>query len=89
MVINLLACAGKDEGWVLSGGSASKVAGDGSGGVGKPDGAKRKVLTLQDVREEYQGELDRRSVIENGKWGFGFGGDDDGGGGGVEATDVS
>ena len=81
-VINLLACAGKDEGWVLSGGSASGVAGDGIGGFGKPEGAKRRVVTLQDVRANYQKELDRRSVIENGWYDFG-------GGGGGEAMDVS
>lgn len=80
-VINLLACAGKDEGWVLSGGSASRVAGDGMGGFGKPEGAKRKVVRLQDVRREYQGELDRRSVVENGRFGFG---DDAGGGEGMD-----
>lgn len=96
MVINLLACAGgKDERWVLSGGSASRVAGDGGagvgglgggGGAGKPEGARRKVLTLQDVRDEYQRELDRRSVIENGRWSFG----DGGAGAGVgEEMDVS
>lgn len=73
MVINLLACAGKDEGWVLSGGSASRIAGDGVGGFGKPEGARRKVTTLQDVREEYQKELDRRSVIESGRYDFGGG----------------
>ena len=80
IVINLLACAGPDEGWVLNGGSASGVAGDGVGGVSKPEGAKRKIVTLQDVRAAYQKELDRRSVIENGQYDFGGRG---------EAMDVS
>ena len=85
-VINLLACAGPNEGWVLSGGSANGVAGDGIGGVSKPEGARRKVVTLQDLRAGYQKELDRRSIIQNGQYDFGGGG---GGGGGVEAMDVS
>ena len=79
-VINLLACAGPNEGWVLKGGSANGVAGDGIGGVSKPEGAKRKVVTLRDLRANHQKELDRRSVIENGQYGFGGRG---------EAMDVS
>ena len=76
-VINLLACAGKEEGWVLSGGSTS----GGEGSVDGPAGTKRKMVTLQDVRRGYQKELDRRSVIESGRYDFG--------GGGGEAMDVS
>jgi nuclear pore complex protein Nup160 len=60
-VINLLSCSG--EGWVLSGGK------DGRGS----ELGKRKVVTLEDVRKKYQDELDRRSLIENGRFGFGEG----------------
>lgn len=60
-VINLLACIPGD-GWVLSGG-------DDADGIG---GRKRKLVTIKDVRKEYQDELDRRSMIENGRFGFGY-----------------
>jgi len=55
-VVNLLACAGKDNGWVLSADASGK--------------AKRRVVTIGDVRGGYQRELDRRSVIESGRFGF-------------------
>ena len=60
-VINLLACVPGD-GWVLSGG-------DDADGIG---GRKRRLVTIKDVRKEYQDELDRRSMIENGRFGFGY-----------------
>lgn len=63
-VINLLSCAG--EGWVLSGGKERR-------GSGVMVGGTRKIVTLEDVRKNYQEELDRRSVIENGRFGFGEG----------------
>lgn len=55
-VINLLACAGEGNGWVLS---------EDVGGKGK-----RKIVEVKDVRVQYQRELDRRSVIEGGRFGF-------------------
>lgn len=60
-VINLLACAG--EGWVLSGGDEGAKIGNGE---------KRRVVMIKDVRKSYQDELDRRSMIENGRFGFGY-----------------
>lgn len=76
-IINLLSCAG--EGWVLSGGKERKgtEGGGGGGGAvgGKAEGGKRKVVTLEDVRRSYQEELDRRSVLENGRFGFDEGDD--------------
>lgn len=70
-VINLLACAGKENDWVLS---------EGDGG-GLKMGAhavkeKRKVVTIHDVRRDYQSELDRRSIIESGRFGFVGGGEE-------------
>ena len=44
----------------------SKDGEEGKGGTGK-----RKVVTIGDVRVDYQRELDRRSVIEAGRFGFG------------------
>lgn len=61
-VINLLACAGKENGWVLS----RDVDGKGNKG-------KRRVVTIADVRNGYQKELDRRSIIESGRFEFGGG----------------
>lgn len=61
-VINLLACAGEGNGWVFSE--------DVSGGKGK-----RKIVQVGDVRALYQKELDRRSVIEGGRFGFVGGGE--------------
>lgn len=69
-VINLMACIGGDEAntddkrgeaWVLS----------------AADGGKRKVVTIEDVRKGWQKELDRRSVVEGGRWGFGLGNGDE------------
>lgn len=62
-VVNLLACAGEENAWVLA---------DVNRAVGR--GGKRKVVTIGDVRGEYQRELDRQSVIESGRFGFGGGG---------------
>ncbi|KAL8905983.1 MAG: hypothetical protein Q9207_002314 [Kuettlingeria erythrocarpa] len=65
-VINLLACIGSEESdthekrseaWLLS----------------AVDGGKRRVVSIEDVRKGWQKELDRRSVVEGGKWGFGLG----------------
>lgn len=68
-LINLLACAGKENGWVLS---------EGDGGALRMANhaveEKRKVVTIEDVRRAYQKELDTRSVIESGRFGFGVGG---------------
>ena len=58
-------------GWVFIGG-----ANNADGGV-----KKRKVVTLGDVRAEYSAELDRRSVLEAGRFGIV-------GGGGGEMMDV-
>lgn len=62
-VINLLACAGEGNRWVLS---------EDVGGKGK-----RKIVEIKDVRAQYQKELDRRSVIEGGRFGFVGGGGDE------------
>ncbi len=77
-VINLLCCAGEEDRWVLSEG------GDG-GGRGR-----RGLVRVGDIREWYQGELDRWGVIEGGRFGFGggFGGGDGAMGGGVDEMDV-
>lgn len=71
-VINLLACAGEkeaDDAWVLT--DAFEAS---PGKKGAPAKKKRKLVTVKDVRAAYQKELDRRSVLESGRWGFGLDG---------------
>jgi len=68
-VINLLACAGQDNSWVLSR--------DSTDNKGVPSvKERRKLVTIGDVRGFYQKELDRRSVIEGGRYGFAGGADE-------------
>ncbi|KAL8673373.1 MAG: hypothetical protein Q9168_002199 [Polycauliona sp. 1 TL-2023] len=64
-IINLMACiddgeSDTKEAWLLS--SAER--------------GKRKVVTIEEVRKGWQTELDRRSVVEGGRWGFGMMGDE-------------
>ena len=68
-VVNLMACVGEGEAWVLSGGEEEE------------GGKRRKVVTIGDVRRGYQEELDRRAVIEGGRFGIL-------GGGGGEEMDI-
>jgi len=56
VAIDAFALLGEDEGWVLVG--------------GKEVGKKRKVVTVGDVRRGYQEELDRRCVLESGRFGI-------------------
>jgi len=61
VLINTLACLGKEDGWVL----AEGVEGENSGSSRK---SKRRIVTLDDVRRDYQGELDRRSEMQQGRF---------------------
>jgi len=71
VLINTLACCGRDEGWILaepiiesSGVTQQQQRGNNSdGGRGK-----RRIITLEDVRREYQAELDRRSEMVQGRF---------------------
>ncbi|MCJ1245029.1 hypothetical protein MMC30_002230 [Trapelia coarctata] len=63
VAINAFALVGEDEGWVLVG--------------GREVGKKRKVVTVGDVRKSFQEELDRRSVLESGRFGIVGGADDE------------
>ncbi|KAI9872539.1 MAG: hypothetical protein M1830_001507 [Pleopsidium flavum] len=63
-LINILASTDPSQAWILA--------------EGQGEGQKRKVLTLEDVRAEYQAELDRRAAIESGRFAFvGAGGADE------------
>ncbi|RDL42087.1 Uncharacterized protein BP5553_02066 [Venustampulla echinocandica] len=59
-LINALSCVDPKQAWILSEEIPRR-------GVGSKNGAtpKRSVVTLDDIRKEYQGELDRIAAIEN------------------------
>lgn len=69
MLINVLSCVEKKQAWITKEGFLGKSNGAEAGN------GKRKVVTLADIRQEYQGELDRIAAIENNQ--FGFAADDD------------
>ena len=83
MLINTLACCGEEEGWILAeridalesrdqpkmstfGKKSGSTTGDDTRTSKKVP--KRKIVTLEDVRREYQAELDRRSEIFQGRF---------------------
>ena len=80
-VINLLACCGdEDEAWLLTDAfDGAQIKTQGARKDDKKDAVKKKrhLVTIKDVRAEYQKELDRRSMLENGRWGFGLDGAED------------
>ncbi|KAI1373644.1 nucleoporin Nup120/160-domain-containing protein [Hypoxylon crocopeplum] len=65
MLINVLSCVDQKQAWVAVDGPPRSV----KLGVG-PDPAKRRVVTLADIRKEYQDELDRITAIQNDQFGF-------------------
>jgi nuclear pore complex protein Nup160 len=65
-VINALSCVDSKQAWILSEEPLRKSA-TGSKNTTQP---KRKVVTLDDVRKEYQEELDRIAAIENNQFAF-------------------
>ena len=72
MLINALSCVDPKQAWI----TIEEVAPPETEGV--PNGGsepKRKVVTLADLRRQYQAELDRIAAIQNNQ--FGFTGDDD------------
>ncbi|KAL1306833.1 hypothetical protein AAFC00_005489 [Neodothiora populina] len=78
--INALACLGKEDGWVLvdHASSSSVVVVGAAAAAAAAAAKKRKIVTLEDVRREYQTELDRRSDMLHGRFpllggGGGFG----------------
>nr|POE47347.1 nucleoporin [Quercus suber] len=58
LLINTMACCGEDDAWILAQPIIS---------VHGPD-AKRKLITLADVRREYNEEMDRRSDVLAGRF---------------------
>lgn len=73
MLINALSCVDPKQAWI----TVEEVSDDEasmSGGSGK-SGPKRKVVTLAELRRQYQAELDRVAAIQNNQ--FGLAADDD------------
>lgn len=68
MLINVLSCVDHKQAWITTEGAPNSRA---SGSLGGP--GKRKVVTLADIRREYQNELDRIAAIENNQFGFAAG----------------
>jgi nuclear pore complex protein Nup160 len=60
LLINALSCVDEKQAWVFCEGSDPSVKAEG----------KRRVVTLADVRREYQDELDRIAAIQNNQFGF-------------------
>lgn len=74
MLINTLASVQPDQAWILAEQRVDENAP--AWGIGKAKGIlKRRVVTLEDLRKEYQAELDRVSAMENGQFAF-AGGDE-------------
>jgi DNA repair protein RAD51/nuclear pore complex protein Nup160 len=69
LLINAMACIGKNDAWVLYEPIAEKK-GLINGTKGEKREGKRRLVTLEDVRREYQEELDRRAALEQGRFGF-------------------
>lgn len=73
-LINTLSLVTEQDQYLLVG------QGEGEGGLkGVPDGkaAPRRLVTLEDLRREYQAELDRVAAMETGRFAFSAGGGDE------------
>ena len=65
-LINALSCVDPKQAWIVYEEPAGKTNGAGGG----KEQAKRKVVTLEDVRRSYQEELDRIAAIQNNQFAF-------------------
>ncbi|KAI0526130.1 nucleoporin Nup120/160-domain-containing protein [Xylaria bambusicola] len=67
MLINVLSCVEQKQAWI----TAEEVPyPQAASGKGAPVSGKRRVVTLADIRKEYQDELDRIAAIQNNQFGF-------------------
>ncbi|KAL8738097.1 MAG: hypothetical protein Q9181_001083 [Wetmoreana brouardii] len=70
-VINLMACIDNEQD--RSDNTDGQVTQRGGAWLlNSAKGAKRRVVTISDIRKDWQRELDRRTVVEAGRWGFGM-----------------
>ncbi|KAL5628644.1 hypothetical protein BROUX41_002035 [Berkeleyomyces rouxiae] len=67
LLINALSCVDRKQAWIFSEELPTSLDGRTAMVVGEP---KRKVVTLADVRKQYQMELDRIAAIQNNDFGF-------------------
>ncbi|KAJ9647731.1 hypothetical protein H2199_001505 [Coniosporium tulheliwenetii] len=83
-LMNVLACVEKDNAWILAEQTEeerearveeARKKNKGAGGAQKKVelGPRRKVVSLEDVRKEYQEELDRVAMVGAGRFAFGAG----------------
>ncbi|KAH7223220.1 nucleoporin Nup120/160-domain-containing protein [Fusarium oxysporum] len=61
LLINALSCVEPKQAWIYD---------ESSAGFGQKDAGKRKVVSLADIRKQYQDELDRIAAIHNNQFGF-------------------
>ena len=69
LLINAMACVGKEEAWVIREPIAQKNGLINGTAKEKKEG-KRGLVTLDDIRREYQEELDRLAALEHGRFAF-------------------
>ncbi|KAI1814740.1 nucleoporin Nup120/160-domain-containing protein [Poronia punctata] len=69
MLINVLSCVDQKQAWITTEEYQAPPATKGAPAVR----GKRKVVTLADIRKEYQDELDRIAAIQNNQFGFAAG----------------
>ncbi|OTA52810.1 hypothetical protein K449DRAFT_470284 [Hypoxylon sp. EC38] len=67
MLINVLSCVDPKQAWVTVEGQARPIK---PGPSSFSDLSRRRVVTLADIRKEYQAELDRIAAIQNNQFGF-------------------
>ena len=85
-LINVLACVEPGQAWILAEPDVDVTGDVNSGGLAAANGdtiggsrkGTRRLVTLEDVRKEYQGVLDRVAAIETGAFSFGDTGSVDG-----------
>ncbi|KAH6646460.1 nucleoporin Nup120/160-domain-containing protein [Truncatella angustata] len=66
MLINTLSCVDEKQAWITTEASSDGETNGASRSFGGP--GKRKVVTLADIRRQYQDELDRISAISGDQW---------------------
>ncbi|KAL8689985.1 MAG: hypothetical protein Q9218_004470 [Villophora microphyllina] len=75
-VINLMACVNDEQDPGNNEDGINSQHG-GSWLLSSSQGAKRRLVTISDMRKDWQRELDRRSAVEAGRYGFGLGDGDE------------
>ncbi|KAF2088828.1 hypothetical protein K490DRAFT_72530 [Saccharata proteae CBS 121410] len=76
LLINTLASVDPEQAWILAEQKVNDRPVKGGLFQGGPAVVKRRVLTIEDIRKEYQRELDRMAAMENGRFAFNAEADD-------------